>query len=123
MKRISVFKAAGDFAENKDIARNLRTEQLMPSLRLGEPIVIDFTRVSLSTQSFVHALISDAIRQHGAKCLDRIKFKGCNEAIQALVSTVCDYMQDSTHNPEAPTKDPLAPSKEKLSKRHSKSRP
>lgn len=104
MKVISVFKAAGDFAENKDIARDLRTKELMPALRLRQQVVVDFTRVSLSTQSFVHALISDAIRMHGAQCLDRIAFKGCNDAIQALVSTVCDYMQDGTHDPGESTK-------------------
>jgi hypothetical protein len=96
---INVFDAAGDFAENKDIARKLRTEQVMPALRDGGSIVIDFTGVSLSTQSFVHALISDALRKHGASVLEKIAFKGCNDAIKALVSTVCDYMQDSTHAP------------------------
>jgi hypothetical protein len=94
MKTVKVFAAAGDFAENKDTARALRIEVLMPALEQRERVIVDFSGVSLSTQSFIHALISDAIRQYGTDVLDRISFKGCNSAIRALVSTVCDYMQD-----------------------------
>jgi len=100
MTVVKVFQAAGDFAENKDIARQLRTEQLMPALDRGEKVLIDFANVSLSTQSFIHALISDALRKHGAGILDRLQFKGCNPPVQALIATVCDYMQDSTHAEE-----------------------
>ena len=108
MTTIDVFTAAGDFAENKDVARKLRTEQLMPALERGEKVVIDFEKVSLSTQSFVHALISDALRKHGADILERISFKRCNAPVRTLIATVCDYMQDSGHIEE--------PLKEKTSK-------
>ena len=97
MTTIRVYDAAGDFAENKDIAKDLRMGQLMPAIKVGDEVTIDFNHVSLATQSFVHALMSDALRQHGAGVLDRVVFKGCNEAIKVLVETVCDYMQDSAH--------------------------
>jgi hypothetical protein len=100
MTIVKVFAAAGDFAENKDVARQLRTEQLMPALDSGQKVVVDFEGVSLSTQSFIHALISDALRKHGARVLDNIQFRKCNPAVQALIATVCDYMQDSTHAEE-----------------------
>jgi len=104
MIKIDVFAVAGDFAENKDVARALRVETLMPALESGKEVVVDFTKVSLSTQSFVHALISDAIRKHGIDVLDRLAFRGCNAAIRALVATVCDYMQDTTHAESEETK-------------------
>jgi hypothetical protein len=97
MTVLKVFQAAGDFAENKDIARQLRTEELMPALDRGEKVVIDFEKVSLSTQSFIHALISDALRSYGSAVLDEVQFRKCNPAVRALIATVCDYMQDSTH--------------------------
>jgi hypothetical protein len=100
MTTVKVFEAAGDFAENKDVARKLRTEQLMPALDSGQKVIVDFEGVSLSTQSFIHALISDALRKHGASVLDNIQFRKCNRAVQALIATVCDYMQDSTHAEE-----------------------
>jgi len=97
MNIIEIYKTAGDFAENKDIAREIRVNILMPALLKNELVTIDFSKVSLSTQSFIHALISDAIRKHGLNVLDLINFKGCNKAIKALISTVCDYMQDTGH--------------------------
>jgi hypothetical protein len=100
MTIVKVFRAAGDFAENKDIARQMRVEELMPALERGEKVVIDFENVSLATQSFVHALISDALRKYGSAVLERIQFKKCNPAVQTLIATVCDYMQDSSHAEE-----------------------
>lgn len=97
---VKVFEAAGDFAENKDVARQLRIEQLMPALESGQKVTVDFEGVSLSTQSFIHALISDALRKHGASVLDSIQFPKCNAAVRALIATVCDYMQNSTHAEE-----------------------
>jgi hypothetical protein len=97
MTRVKVYSLAGDFAENKDIARQLRTQKVMPALQRSGKVVIDFENVSLSTQSFIHALISDALREHGPEVLDRIEFKNCNPAVKTLIATVCDYMQDSTH--------------------------
>jgi len=107
MIKISVYKVAGDFAENKDVAKELRTTLLMPALQKGKSVTLDFTNVSLSTQSFVHALVSDAIRKHGIGVLDQLSFKGCNPAIQALVSTVCDYMQDTAHGVEQSATKPV----------------
>jgi len=98
MIKIGIHEIAGDFAENKDLAKKLRTEKIMPAIKAGESLVIDFSRVSLSTQSFIHALISDAMRKHGMEVLDLISFKGCNPAVKALISTVCDYMQDTGHD-------------------------
>ena len=103
MTSIKVLGAAGDFAENKDIARSFRITHLMPALERGEAVEIDFAGVSLSTQSFVHALVSDAMRKFGPDVLDRITFRGCNAAIQTLVSTVSEYMQDGTHTIAAAT--------------------
>ena len=69
MNIIEIYKTAGDFAENKDIAREIRVNILMPALLKNELVTIDFSKVSLSTQSFIHALISDAIRKHGLNVL------------------------------------------------------
>lgn len=95
MKTIYINKLAGVFAENKDIARDLRQGVLMPTLEKQSEITIDFIGVEGATQSFVHALISDAIRQYGSEVLERIIFKNCNPAIQGIIMIVADYMQES----------------------------
>ena len=94
MKEIKIFDYTGEFAENKDTARDLRIEQILPILKEGEKITLDFQNVNLSTQSFIHALISDLIRSEGIDVLDLMSFKNCNETITTLIKIVVAYMQD-----------------------------
>lgn len=94
MKTISIFKQAGSFAENKDIARDIRIHELIPALENTEEVILDFEKVDAATQSFIHALISDVIRKHGSDVLDHISFKSCNTTIRQLIGIVTDYMQD-----------------------------
>lgn len=94
MKRIDIRALAGAFAENKDIARDLRLRELLPSLERKEDIILDFSGVDAATQSFIHALISDLIRKHGPAVLDHIQFKSCNDTIKKIVTIVVDYMQE-----------------------------
>lgn len=95
MKIIHLRGKVGEFAANKDVAAMLREQILLPALRETEEVTIDFTGVSGATQSFVHALVSEAIREFGPDVLDHIVFKGCNENVQQIVLMVADYMQES----------------------------
>lgn len=94
MTAINVYKLAGEFAEDKDVARAIRTEKLLPALRGGRTVEVDFAKVGLATQSFIHALISDVVRSEGAQVLDRIVFSNCNSSIKSLVEIVTEYSQD-----------------------------
>ena len=95
MITIKLHKIVGDFAENKDIARDVRENELLPALEKGNEVIVDFGGVTGATQSFVHALISEAIRRHGSDVLDRISFKNCNEVVQKIITIVTEYMQES----------------------------
>lgn len=96
MKIISIFSHAGAFAENKDVARDLRTKEIIPALEKGEEVVLDFAGVDAATQSFVHALISDVLRKFGSESLDRMSFKSCNETVKKIVTIVVEYMQEGS---------------------------
>ncbi len=95
MKTIKLLDKVGAFAENKDIARDLRIHTIVPLLKNGEKIVIDFHGVEGATQSFIHALISDLIRQNGPEVLEKISFKNCDESIKKIINIVATYMQES----------------------------
>lgn len=95
MKTVFILKEAGSFAENKDIAQKIRIDTILPALRSSQQITLDFTAVEGATQSFVHALISEPMREFGSGVLDRIVFKSCNDTIQQIVLIVTDYMQES----------------------------
>jgi len=97
MKTIKILKQAGKFADNKDLARELRLKTLIPTLEKNQKIILDFEGVEGATQSFIHALISDLIRKYNNDVLDKIQFKSCNETIKGIITIVVDYMQES-HN-------------------------
>jgi len=93
-KTILIYQYTNDFAENKDIARELRLTQIQPSLDLSQNVIIDFEGVSSATQSFIHALISEVIRLYGVEVLETLLFRNCNSRIQTIIEIVVEYVQD-----------------------------
>jgi hypothetical protein len=91
---IKMAERCGLFAENKDIAREIREKCLKPTLKTKASIVLDFEGVDSTTQSFIHALISGVIQTHGVSILDRIEFKSCSPAVKSLIVTVINYSME-----------------------------
>jgi hypothetical protein len=94
MKQIKIVDRAGSFAENKDIARDIRLEEIMPALEKNEEVILNFRGVGAVTQSFIHALISDVLRKYGDNTFDLMAFKSCNKTVKQIVNIVVDYMRD-----------------------------
>lgn len=94
MKTIKLFPATSNFAENKDIARDIRVKEIIPALDKNEEVTLDFKDVDSATQSFVHALISEIIRNYGVEILDKIFFKNCSDTVKKIINIVTDYMQE-----------------------------
>lgn len=92
---IKLFQQTGSFAENKDLAREIRLNKIIPALEKDQNIVLDFQKIDGATQAFMHVLISDLIRKYGNNILDRISFKSCNETVKKIITIVIDYMQES----------------------------
>lgn len=95
MKKIELLPLVGSFAENKDTARDIRLNQILPALEKNQEVVLDFKGVEAATQSFIHALISGLIRKYGTEVLDKISFKNCNEIVKKIITIVADYMQET----------------------------
>ena len=93
--KIDVFGRAGDFGENKDTAAKVRDEKIRPRVKSGEKITLDFDGVTLVTQSFIHALLSDVLRTEGEKALKKIEFKNCVDVVRGIISTVVQYSLDT----------------------------
>lgn len=92
---ITLFEKVGSFAENKDLAREIRISQIIPALERKEEVILDFEKIDSATQSFVHALISDLFRKYGDDILDQISFKSCSETVKKIINIVISYMQES----------------------------
>ena len=95
MMKIKLFPIVGNFAENKDLARDLRLNHIVPSLKQNLEVTLDFEGIDSATQSFIHALISDLIRKYGSEVLDKIYFKNCNITVRKIINIVVDYMQEA----------------------------
>ena len=95
MKIVYLKNEIGDFAENKEIAKRIRYEDIFPALKLNKTIAIDFEGVSGATQSFIHALISDAIRDFYDVVFDNIIFVNTNDEIKNVIRIVYRYIQES----------------------------
>lgn len=79
------------FAEDKQAAREIRESTILPALAGGQKVVIDFKKVSSATQSYVHALVGEALKRYEEKTLDLIEFKNCTPTVRSVIELVVDY--------------------------------
>lgn len=92
---IMIFELVGSFAEDKDRAASLRKDKILPALKAGSALEIDFTGVTLTTQSFIHALISEGLRQNPDTALQLLTFKGCTDSVRGIIETVVQYIYET----------------------------
>jgi hypothetical protein len=88
---VKVNAGANGFAEDKDSARELRKEVILPSLLANKTVILNFCGVTSSTQSFVHALIAEPLQKMGESVLRRLEFRSCAPQVKNLVELVVDY--------------------------------
>ena len=91
MKTLNIVPGPDGFAEDKDEARRLRNEKLLPILERGGKVVLNFEGVNSATQSFVHALVGEALQRYGEDVLERIEFRNCSRAVRSVIELVVDY--------------------------------
>ncbi|MGX9685914.1 STAS-like domain-containing protein [Deinococcus wulumuqiensis] len=82
----------GRYAENKGEAINFRDRHLLPALRNGKSVKLDFTDILVSPHSFLNALLSTAVKELGEASFRRIKTVN---AISEINDTV-DYIFEDT---------------------------
>lgn len=91
MTTITIPAGADGFTEDKDQARKIRQDRLLPAIENGENVTLDFENVTYATQSFVHSLIGEALNQHGESLLEKVEFKNCSPQMRSLIALVVDY--------------------------------
>ena len=91
LKIISV----GDFNEDVEAAGAVRDKEILPAIKDGNIVVLDFKGSRFATQSFVHALLNDVFRIPGS--IFRLSFVNCTqpteEAIRAVAAYSASYRQ------------------------------
>lgn len=95
-KKVFIKELAGDFAENKEVAKEIRNNFILPKLEKGQEAIIDFKDVDGATQSFIHAMISEPIRKYYDKGFENLLvFANANEDVKEIINIVYRYMQES----------------------------
>ena len=88
---ISLAASSSGFAEDKEAAKQLRVDKILPALERGEPVVLDFKKVTYATQSYIHALIGEPFRRYQEAALNKLEFKNCSPQLKSLVELVVAY--------------------------------
>lgn len=89
--KIEIPAGSNGFAEDKNEARKLRRGKLLPSLEKRQKVVLDFGKVNYVTQSYVHALIGEALQRFKDDALEMIEFKNCSISVRSVIELVVDY--------------------------------
>lgn len=89
--RIQIPSGANGFAEDKEEARNLRTSRILPAIEKGDNVLLDFAEVNYATQSYIHALVGEALQRYGDPVLDKLEFKNCSPSVRGVIELVVDY--------------------------------
>lgn len=92
-RTIRIAAYVGRFAGDPDVAHELRNNVLAPAMRAGEPVIVDFAGVELSTESFIHVLVSDLIHSTDFHALGLIDFRHCSQSVRERLETVVEASQ------------------------------
>jgi hypothetical protein len=88
---IIVASGTNGFAGDKDAARAVRLSKVLPAVISGHAVVLDFHGVRYATQSYVHALIGEALQKYGERALDYMEFRNCSPQVKSVIELVVDY--------------------------------
>lgn len=81
--------AVAEFVEDVEQAALVRRSKILPGIKDGRWVVLDFGNVRFATQSFVHALLFEPLRIPGS--LLRLSFLNCTRATEEAIRTVAAY--------------------------------
>lgn len=111
--KIELQASSSGFAEDKEDAKAIRIERILPALGKGDTVVLDFRNVEYATQSYIHALIGEPLRRFKDEALARLEFKNCSPQLKSLVELVVDYSLGGFAEESAAARPPPASKKKR----------
>ncbi|WP_106094111.1 STAS-like domain-containing protein [Enhygromyxa salina] len=89
--RVEIKCDRGKFALDRERAIAIAQDQVLPLLRRGVKVELDFTGVAKATQAFCHALIVPLVRGGGDDVLGRLHFVGCSARTRSPICFAVNY--------------------------------
>lgn len=93
-----VIVSVKEFEEDVEQAARIRDEDLLPSMKEGTLVVLDFAGVKFATQSFVHALMYKVIRD-GQNIGSTLCIANCSRSTREAVMAVAAYAKVGESEP------------------------
>ncbi len=92
---ISVRNYFGRYAEDKDLAKNIRDKYLLPALAENQTITIDFEEIVSAPHSLLNAMLATPIERLGLSAYKKIKIINAAPEIRETLDFIFD---DNTSN-------------------------
>ncbi|MFO0607047.1 MAG: DUF4325 domain-containing protein [Polyangiales bacterium] len=87
----------GNMAQDKLAAERIRRSLILPALREGKRLVLSFHGVALTTQSFLHALLAEPLRELGPEASPtRLLYARCSDQVREVIRLVVGYVLEGT---------------------------
>jgi hypothetical protein len=87
---LSIFNYFGSFAEDKDMAKKIRDEKIIPAMRENKKLLLDFDNVKQAPHSFLNALLATSIAELGMQSYKRIKYINETKEIKNTLEYIFD---------------------------------
>lgn len=87
---VSIFNYFGSYAENKDMAKTIRDEKIIPEIKNNKKIILDFDNVKQAPHSFLNALLATSISELGMQSYKRIKYINETREIKGTLEYIFD---------------------------------
>jgi hypothetical protein len=84
---LNLAEELGSSLSDGSAAAEFRMGRIDPNAGICSQIVLAFTGVCSANSSFVNALVSGFMEQHGPKVLDQLLFKDCSPVTRVLVES------------------------------------
>ncbi|MGI9054258.1 MAG: STAS-like domain-containing protein [Pyrinomonadaceae bacterium] len=92
---ISIRNYFGRYAENKDLAKKIRDEKLLPALAENKTLTIDFDEIVSAPHSLLNAMLATPIERLGLSAYKKIKIINAAPEIRETLDFIFD---DNTSN-------------------------
>jgi hypothetical protein len=83
---IIVTEEPDSFLSGAERALQIRMTQLVPAIKQGETVEIDFSNVRGTSQSWMNAFVMGTLLECGVESLKYMKFKHCNSLVKELIT-------------------------------------
>ena len=87
---LSLANYFGSFAENKEGAIRIRDEKIVPALKSGQSVLLDFANVVSAPHSFLSALLATPVKMLGMTAYKRIRVTNAVPEIRETIDYILD---------------------------------